>query len=109
MRSMSDAILIAVLGHRLAQRQHADGHLPDIGLQVVDALVVLHHLGGELAVAPHQRFDRAGQLRFRKPAHLRDHVVEVLQILVEALDDMLGLLGDHDFLDLPAQPKRPVM
>jgi hypothetical protein len=57
--------------------------------------VVLHHLGGELGVAPDQRFDRAGQLRLSEAAHLGDHVVEALQILIEALDDMVGRLVEH--------------
>ena len=53
-------------------------------------VVGLDDLRRELAVALDDRLDRGGELAFGQPAHLDDDLVQALEFLVVALDDVLG-------------------
>ena len=57
--------LAQVVGHRLAQGQHAQGQSLDLVLQVVDVLVRLDAAGGQRIVALGDRLDGVGELSVR--------------------------------------------
>ena len=83
-----------VARHRLAQRQHADHELLDLALQRIDLGIFFHHPHRRDAVAVHDRLGRHGNLAFHDAAHLGQHVAQPLQIIVEALDQVLGAISD---------------
>ena len=63
---------------------------------------------GELGIAPLQRIEGLRQQLLGQAAHLRDLLVEQLQLLVEGFDDVL-VHGVCPLSVAVAQPKRPVM
>jgi hypothetical protein len=94
-----------IVRQRLAPSEQFDRQIIDLGAHRVQLSVVLHHLGGKIAVAAHDGFDGTGQLLLRQAAHLHDQGGEPAQFVVEALD---YVLSGH-LLPRLAQPKRPVM
>ena len=96
--------LAQIARHRLAQRQEADRQIVDVAFELVDLRIAFDDPDGAIAVAFDDNLDRGGQLALRQPAHFDDHVVEALQLLVVALDDVFGSHA-RPF----RQPKRPVM
>ena len=92
-----------VVGHGLAPGDHQDGLLLQVALEQVDVAVAGDCRLGELGIAPLQRVEALRQQPLGQAAHLRDLLVELLQLLVEGLDGVLvhGVpLGWH-------QPERP--
>ena len=96
MRSRSPAMLSArhdlaqVVGHRLAPGDHRDDLLLDLALELIDrrgrlAMTSSASLGSRRSSASN---DCAEQL-LGEAAHLRDLLVEQLQLLIEGLDGVL--------------------
>ncbi len=104
--------LAKIARQRLAQREEPHDLRLDLMLQLVDLAVGFDHAGREIAVALRHRVDRGRELAFGHAAHLDDRIVEPLQLLVVALDDVFGdhwsslLRFRQRFAD---QPNRPVM
>ena len=65
-----------VVGHRLTACDHGDDLLFDLALEVVDRLVGLHDVLGELRVAAFERAQRLPEQLFSEAAHLGDLLVE---------------------------------
>ena len=78
-------------------------------LQRVDAFVFRDDSGRRIDVASDEGLNRFGHLCLRESAHLRDGVVEEVQLLVEGLDDVFRRHGW--ILRSPPRryPIRPVM
>ena len=89
--------LAQVQGHGLAQRQHADDVGVDLDLVVVQALVALHDLAGELGVALHHALDGGLKLALGDAAHLDDGAAQRVQFLVVGFDDVVGRHGPDSF------------
>ena len=81
------------LAMRLAPGDHQDGLLLQLALELVDAAVAGDRRLGELGIALLQRVEALRQQPLGQPAHLRDLLVEQLQLLVERPDDVLALMA----------------
>ena len=90
--------------HRLpaGDRQHRP--LLDLRLQRVDAGIAGHGALGAVGVAARQRVDRVGDLLLCKPAHLRHHPGELLEVDVEGLCGVFG----HYHLSRPGWANRAI-
>ena len=95
MRSRSPAIFSTVmmwrrsLAMRLAPGDHQDGLLLQLALELVDGAVAGDGRLGELGIALLQRVEALRQQPLHQAAHLRDLLVEQLQLLIVGLDDVL--------------------
>jgi len=81
--------LAQVVGHGLAQGDQPDGLLLDVGLYLVQPVVLLEDLGGQGRVAPHDRVDRVPQLGLGKPPQAGASGPQGVQLVFVGLDDML--------------------
>ena len=82
-----------IVGHGLAPGDHQDGLLLQVALEQVDVAIAGDCRLGELGIAVLQRVEALRQQPLGQAAHLRDLLVELLQLLVERLDDVLVHLG----------------
>ena len=71
-------------GDGLLKRQQREAALVDIGLKVVETLIVRRHPTGQRAVAGEQSIHRDAHLLFGEAAHDGELVLEGVQILVDS-------------------------
>ena len=93
--------LAQVVGHRRPKRDQADAPPLDLLAERVDPPVERERLLGSLAVEPAQGPDRRRDRRLGPSAELGHRRPELLEIVVERLDGMVGRLGGHRRLSAP--------
>ena len=79
-----------VAGRRCARGEDAAALLVDRHFHAVDLVIVLRHGSTEGAVALDQRGERRAELLLDEAAHGEHLAAHVLEILVEALRDVVG-------------------
>ena len=94
--------LAKVIGHGRAQGNDADDQSLDLGLDVIDLLVVVADILGEIEVAALQRAHGVLDRFLCEATHLTDEATKPSDVLVKYLDGMFRHV-------LSPQPYRPVI